>query len=153
MLSSTPSRLGRPEGFPPSYFGNRLAGEDPVRQSRHPEPTADPGPVQEEVVVEQREHAALIRHPHPSVQTDTHSTAPTRPHPHTQPTVYTVHTPGPTKLLTDGWCYRGFPTGPAMWPLLRTTLTAGVPLISIQRPRSLLMLMALQCSPSPTRTT
>ncbi len=88
MLSSTPSRFRRPEGFPPSYFGNRLAGEDPVRQSRHPEPTVDPGPVQEGVVVEQRTHASIITHI--PLRRLTHNTAtPTRrarpqPETHTQ---------------------------------------------------------------------
>ena len=79
MLSSTPSRFRRPEGFPPSYFGNRLAGEDPVRQSRPPEPTQTPVRCRKGVVVEQREHAAMIRHPHPL---PVRRLTPTRPHPH-----------------------------------------------------------------------
>lgn len=40
VFSSTPSRFRTPKGFPPSYSGNRLAGEDPVRQSNQPEQTA-----------------------------------------------------------------------------------------------------------------
>ena len=128
MLSSTPSRFRRPEGFPPSYFGNRLAGEDPVRQSRPPEPTADPGPVQEGGGG--RAEGTRSHDPSPtsstSTQTDTHAATPTRPRPHTM----------------YGWCYTVCsPTGPAMWPLLRTTLAAGFPLISIQQPRSLLMML------------
>jgi hypothetical protein len=126
--------LPPPRSFAPSVFGNRLAGEHPVRQSSRPEPTAHPWPgpgrtldAPTWVHCARPPHLARIQARLQTLYIHAHTLL---PRPTKPPTTNTARRlpQAPSTHSAMPWCHRVFPTGPAMWPLLRTT-TQPFPLI------------------------